>query len=81
MAGLAGSGWTILAAGTDGIDGLTPAAGGFADGSSLRRAGRGRVERALREHDSHGLLALLGDAFVTGPTGTNVMDLMIAVLR
>lgn len=78
---LAGRPWSLLAAGTDGVDGPTPAAGGFADGTSLRRAGRRRLERALAEHDSHPLLSSLGDTLVTGPTGTNVMDLLLAVRR
>ena len=78
-ADLAGTGWTILFAGTDGRDGPTDAAGGFADGTSLGRAGRRRVSRALREHDSHPLLRDLGDLLRTGPTGTNVMDLAIAL--
>ncbi|MCC6847939.1 MAG: DUF4147 domain-containing protein [Deltaproteobacteria bacterium] len=76
-------GWTLLAAGTDGIDGPTDAAGGFADGSSARRARRlGRsLERALDRHDAYPLLAALGDLFRPGPTGTNVADLVIAIVR
>jgi glycerate-2-kinase len=76
---LARSAWTLLAAGTDGIDGSTPAAGAFGDGTTIERAGRSRVERALERHDSHRCLASLGDVFTTGPTGTNVMDVAIAV--
>ncbi len=79
MPGLAGGDWSLLAAGTDGIDGETPAAGGFADGSSRRRASAREVRRALAEHDSHTLLDALGDAFVTGPSATNVMDLVVAL--
>lgn len=78
-AGLAGTGWTVLFAGTDGRDGRTDAAGGFVDGTSIRRAGDRRLARALREHDSHPLLRSLGDLLRTGPTGTNVMDLAIAL--
>ena len=76
---VAGSGWTILFAGTDGRDGPTDAAGGFVDGTSLARAGRRLIARALREHDAHPLLRGLGDLLRTGPTGTNVMDLAIAL--
>lgn len=77
---LAGSDWSLLAAGTDGIDGQTDAAGGFADATSLRRAGgKRRVARVLAEHDSHTLLSSLGDTLVTGATGTNVMDLVVAL--
>lgn len=78
-AGLVGTGWTILFAGTDGIDGATDAAGGFCDGTTLRRAGRRRLDVALARHDSHPLLVALDDAFRPGPTGTNVMDLAIAL--
>lgn len=79
MAGLQGGSWSLLAAGTDGIDGQTDAAGGFADGRSRRRAGARRVTRALQEHDAGTLLAELGDVLITGPTGTNVMDLVVAL--
>ncbi|MDG2306170.1 MAG: DUF4147 domain-containing protein [Candidatus Binatia bacterium] len=81
MAGLAGGPWSLLSAGTDGIDGQTPAAGGFADGRSRRRAGGAAVvRRVLREHDCGGLLESIGDTLVTGPSGTNVMD-FVAALR
>ena len=65
--------------GTDGVDGHSPAAGGLADGSSAGRArALGRpVAKALATSDSHGLLARLGDALVTGPTHTNVADLVV----
>lgn len=76
---LAGRDWSLLAAGTDGIDGPTRAAGGFADGASLRRAGVRAVRRALDDHDAGTLLHRLGDVFVTGPTGTNVMDLVVVL--
>lgn len=79
MEGLDGGSWSLLAAGTDGIDGQTDAAGGFADGRSRRRAGARRVTRALREHDAGTLLAELGDALITGPSGTNVMDVVVAL--
>jgi len=76
---LAGTGWTLLAAGTDGVDGPTPAAGAILDGSLLRRAGRTEVARALAAHDSFGFFARHGGGLVTGPTGTNVMDVVIAL--
>lgn len=78
-AGIAGSGWTILFAGTDGRDGRTGVAGAFVDGTTVERAGRGRIARALDDHDSHPLLRQLGDLLRTGPTGTNVMDVAIAL--
>lgn len=76
---LEGRGWTLLAAGTDGIDGPTPAAGAIVDGATLRRAGRIAVERALAAHDSHRFFARHGGLVVTGPTGTNVMDVVVAL--
>lgn len=72
----------LLAAGTDGGDGSSPAAGAFADGSSVGRAARrGRDARHhLIRHDAYGFFQALDDAFVTGPTGTNVMDLVVGVV-
>jgi len=63
---------------TDGIDGNSDAAGGVADGRSLARAaalGLAAPAAFLAENDSRSFLGPLGDLIVTGPTGTNVMDL------
>lgn len=82
-AALAGvPGWAMLAAGTDGIDGPTDAAGAFADGATEARAIRaGRpLAAALGGHDVYPCLALIGDLFSPGPTGTNVADLVIALV-
>jgi len=65
-----------LAADTDGIDGSAEAAGAFFDGSTVARSRRDPAE-ALAANDSGGFFAALEDAFVTGPTGTNVSDLRI----
>ena len=72
------AGWALLAAGTDGIDGRTPAAGAFAD-VAVRSIGSRSIARALREHDTYRLLAPAGHALITGPTGTNVMDVVVAL--
>lgn len=74
-------GAALLAAGTDGTDGPTDAAGAFADGSSAARAATLGVDltAALGDNDSNAALAALGNLFVTGPTGTNVMDLVVGV--
>jgi hydroxypyruvate reductase len=80
LAGLAGP--TLLAAGTDGRDGPTDAAGAFADGATWRRvreAGRDPA-RDLAQHDSYAALGVAGDLFRTGMTGTNVMDLVLGVV-
>jgi glycerate 2-kinase len=76
---IAGSEITILSAGSDGIDGSSPAAGGVVDGSSMARAAAGgySVGAALTAFDAYWLLASLGDAIVTGPTGNNLRDLRI----
>lgn len=71
----------ILAAGTDGTDGPTDAAGGFASGTSLDRAEHLGVTLAdaLRRHDAYPALAALKDLYQTGPTRTNVMDVVIGI--
>jgi hydroxypyruvate reductase len=71
----------VLSAGTDGVDGNSPAAGGVVDGTTMERASRAgfRVEDALERFDAYPLLAAIGDAIVTGPTGNNVRDLRILV--
>ncbi|GIW42083.1 MAG: hydroxypyruvate reductase [Candidatus Binatia bacterium] len=73
----------VLSAGTDGIDGPTDAAGAFVDGSTLRRAREKGLDpdAFLAENDSYTFFELLGDLFQPGPTGTNVMDLKIALLE
>jgi glycerate-2-kinase len=78
---IAGLNLVVLSAGTDGIDGPTDAAGAFVDGGSFDRArGRGLdPERALRDNDSYTFFEQLGDLIRTGPTGTNVMDLKVAI--
>jgi len=73
----------LLAAGTDGRDGATEAAGGFADPATWRRiiaAGRS-PSIDLARHDSHAALGCARALLVTGPSGTNVMDLVIALVR
>jgi hydroxypyruvate reductase len=65
----------IFSAGTDGTDGPTDAAGAFADGATLARQPDAR--RYLDENDSYHYFAALGDLLVTGPTGTNVMDVRL----
>jgi glycerate 2-kinase len=65
-----------LAAGSDGRDGSSTAAGAFADGTTIGRARRLGLDAgsALRLHGTHSFFARLGDLWVTGPTGTNVGD-------
>jgi glycerate 2-kinase len=72
---------TVLSAGTDGIDGNSPAAGAIVDGTTLARARARGFDAAsfLSRYDAFSLLDSLGCTVVTGPTGTNVRDLRIAV--
>jgi len=73
----------IASFGTDGIDGPTDAAGGLVTGSTLARGRAGGLDiaAALDRNDSHAYLRTLGDLTVTGPTGTNVMDLQVILVE
>jgi hydroxypyruvate reductase len=72
----------LLSVGTDGIDGPTDAAGGWVDGGTSRRAEALGIDlgRALRHHESYDTLRRLGGLWITGPTGTNVMDLHVLLV-
>lgn len=74
---------TLLAAGTDGTDGPTDAAGAFADGDTSGRAERMGLSASeyLAANDSYHFFERLGDLLKTGPTGTNVMDLYLLLLE
>lgn len=76
---ISGESITVLSAGTDGIDGNSPAAGAAADGSTAERARTKGfdVNTALSRFDAHPLFSALGDAIKTGPTGNNLRDLRI----
>ncbi len=80
MKGLEGV--VVLAAGTDGTDGPTEAAGAVADGPTTRRAHeQGYDPRArLEANDSHPVFASLGDLVITGPTNTNLLDLYLVLV-
>ncbi|MEW8660281.1 MAG: DUF4147 domain-containing protein [Candidatus Thiodiazotropha endolucinida] len=71
----------LLAAGTDGSDGPTEDAGAVVDGGTVARAAlHGETpERAIANADSGRFLEASGDLISTGPTGTNVMDLVIGL--
>lgn len=68
-----------LSAGTDGVDGNSPAAGAIADETTVERAQRLHLDarRFLNESDAYSFFHALNDAIITGPTGTNVRDLRI----
>jgi hydroxypyruvate reductase len=73
----------VLAAGTDGIDGPTDAAGAYADGTTVARAAALGLDPGahLEDNDASPFFEALGDRIVTGPTGTNVADLAIGWAR
>lgn len=76
---IAGAAITVLSAGTDGIDGNSPAAGAVVDGSTLSRASAQGLDvaQSLAAFNAYPLFASLGDAIHTGPTGNNLRDLRI----
>ena len=76
---IAGANITVLSAGTDGIDGNSPATGAVVDGSTVGRAqARGLAPgAALAKFDAYPLFEALGDAIITGPTGNNLRDLRV----
>src|ERR1700731_4439000 len=69
----------VLSAGTDGIDGNSPAAGAVADGETLGRAMAAGLDPgdAFRRSDAFTFFVRLNDAVITGPTGNNLRDLRI----
>jgi glycerate 2-kinase len=73
----------VLSAGTDGIDGPTDAAGGWVDGGTVAsaRALGLDIPRALARHASYDALGALHQLWITGPTGTNVSDLYLGLVR
>jgi hydroxypyruvate reductase len=71
----------LLSAGTDGTDGPTDDAGALIDGGTLERAEAAGFDaaRCLAGADAGSLLAATADLIRTGPTGTNVMDLVLGL--
>jgi len=69
--------------GTDGTDGPTDAAGGIVDGETylkIKQAGH-KPEEFLENNDSYHALKIAGDLLITGPTGTNVNDVVIMLIE
>lgn len=79
LAGAAGT--AVFSVGSDGTDGPTDAAGGFVDGTTQPRlqALGVSIPRVLAQNDSYHALQRVGGLIVTGPTGTNVNDLTVAL--
>ncbi len=81
IAGLEGV--TIFSAGTDGTDGPTDAAGTIANGATVARASVLGLDAAayLANNDSYRFFEALGDHIKTGPTGTNVADVRLVLIK
>ena len=75
--------WVFLSGGTDGIDGVSPAAGGIVDAGTLQRMKNTGVNPAelLKNNDSYHALKSSNDLLMTGATGTNVADLQILLIH
>jgi glycerate 2-kinase len=78
---IAGKKIAVLSAGTDGIDGNSPAAGAVADGETLELARANGFDPAemFRRSDAFTFFSRFEDAIVTGPTGNNLRDLRILI--
>ncbi len=74
---------TILSGGTDGTDGPTDATGAIGDKTTLVRAKHQQLEMAdyVSAHDAYHFFQLTNSLIITGPTQTNVMDLMMAIVQ
>lgn len=76
-------GITVLVAASDGSDGATEDAGAIIDGSTISKAEKysGYAQDCLTRADAGTFLDEAGDLLSTGPTGTNVMDILIAIIE
>ena len=74
---------TLFSVGSDGTDGPTDAAGGYVDGSTMAelRAKGLDVFTVLQQNDAYHALQAVGGLLITGPTGTNVNDVAVALLE
>ena len=81
--GIAGLDAAVFSVGSDGTDGPTDAAGGYVDGeSAVALAAKGLdVFEMLQENDAYHALKAVDGLLVTGPTGTNVNDVAVALLH
>ena len=76
-------GAAVFSVGSDGTDGPTDAAGGYTDHeslSSLKAAGL-NLHAVLADNDAYNALKAINGLIMTGPTGTNVNDVAVALLR
>lgn len=72
----------LMTLATDGVDGPTPAAGAFVNGYTAQKGRDLGIDpwAALEENNSYTFFRALGDVLITGPTGTNVSDLVICII-
>ncbi|MBN2654664.1 MAG: glycerate kinase [Nitrospirae bacterium] len=77
------AGITLLSAGTDGTDGPTDAAGAIVDGNTVANASAAGIDAQayLDNNDSYNFFKKTGGLLITGPTGTNLMDIQIIVVK
>ena len=83
-AGIAGmEGAAVFSVGSDGTDGPTDAAGGYADGQTLAALETAGLDlfAVLADNDAYHALKAVDGLIITGPTGTNVNDVAVALLR
>ena len=76
-------GITLLSAGTDGTDGPTDAAGAIVDGHTVEKAGKKGMspQEYLANNDSYHFFQGIDELLISGPTGTNVMDMQIMLIE
>ena len=79
--GISGLDAAVISVGSDGTDGPTDAAGGYVDGDTLSELTKKgwNITKALQENDSYHALKSVNGLVITGPTGTNVNDITIAL--
>lgn len=75
--------WLLLSVGTDGIDGPTDAAGGIIDNTSVKymMESNNNINDFLSNNDSYNYLKEINSLFITGPSGTNVADVQLILVR
>ena len=81
--GIAGLNAAVFSVGSDGTDGPTDAAGGYVDGDTAAElAAQGlTIDAVLKDNDAYHALQKTGGLIITGPTGTNVNDVAVALIR
>ena len=73
----------VFSVGSDGTDGPTDAAGGYADGDTRKELAENgfQIYEVLARNDAYHALASIGNLIITGPTGTNVNHVAVCLIR